>query len=123
MGDRESGGTVLFVGTVRRRSGGNRVRGLTYEVYKEMAERKMEEIEESVRKKWPVERMSMVHRYGDLDVGEVSVVVAVSCQHRAQAFEACRFAIDTIKRSLPIWKKERVVGGGEKWVKGTPIEA
>jgi len=123
VGDRESGGTVLFVGTVRRRSSGNRVTGLTYEVYKEMAERKMDEIEKSVRKKWPVERMSMVHRYGDLHVGEVSVAVAVSCQHRAQAFEACRYAIDTIKRTLPIWKRERVVGGGENWVRGTPIEA
>ena len=119
----EAGGTVLFLGTIRRKSAGKTVTGLTYEVYRNMAERKMDEIEARVRKKWPVEKMAMVHRYGDLRVGEVSVAVAVSCQHRAQAFEASRYAIDTIKRSLPIWKKERFTRGREAWVSGTPIEA
>lgn len=114
---------MLFVGTIRRRSEGRTVVGLSYEVYKEMAERKMLEIEARVRKRWPVEKIMMVHRYGDLRVGEVSVAVAVSCQHRAEAFEACRYAIDTIKGSLPIWKKERFAGGSQSWVKGAPIEA
>ena len=95
---------------------------LTYDVYREMAERKMAEIEEKVRLKWPVVRMAMVHRYGGLKVGEVSVAVAVSCRHRAEAFEACRYAIDTIKGTLPMWKRERFRGGSEKWVKGSPIE-
>ena len=121
VGDKEAGGSVLFVGTIRRRSGGKTVEGLTYEVYREMAERKMHEIEERVKKKWPIVKMSMVHRYGDLDVGEVSVAVAVSCQHRAEAFEACRYAIDAIKGSLPMWKKEHYRGGTKSWVRGKPI--
>jgi len=123
VSDREAGGVVLFVGTIRRSSGGKTVEGLTYEVYRKMAERKMLAIEETVRRRWPVVKIAMMHRYGDLRVGEVSVVVAVSCQHRAEAFEACRYAIDTIKGSLPMWKKERFKGGTRKWVKGTPIEA
>jgi len=123
VGDKEAGGAVLFVGTIRRRSGGKTVEGLTYEVYREMAERRMREIEVRVRKKWPVVKIAMVHRYGQLKVGEVSVVVAVSCEHRAEAFEACRYAIDTIKGTLPMWKKERLRGGAHTWVKGTPIEA
>ena len=123
VADLDAGGAVLFVGTIRRRSEGRTVEGLAYEVYREMAERKMIEIEKRVRKRWPVVRIAMVHRYGALKVGEVSVAVAVSCRHRAEAFEACRYAIDTIKGTLPMWKKERFEGGSETWVKGTPIEA
>lgn len=122
VGDPEAGGSVLFVGTVRRRTEGKTVEGLSYEVYREMAERKLAEIESKARKRWPIEKMAMVHRYGNLEVGDVSVAVAVSCQHRAEAFEACRYAIDTIKGSLPIWKKERFKGGIQSWVKGAPIE-
>lgn len=121
VADDSAGGSVLFVGTVRNRSAGRHVRGLTYEVYREMAEKKMLEIEAQARKKWPVRKMAMVHRYGDLKVGEVSVAVAVSCEHRAEAFGACRYAIDSIKGALPIWKKEKVAGGGESWVKGSAI--
>jgi molybdopterin synthase catalytic subunit len=120
--DKEAGGAVLFVGTIRRRSEGKIVEGLTYEVYRGMAERRMEEIEDRVRKRWPVVKIAMVHRYGHLRVGEVSVAVAVSCEHRAEAFEASRYAIDTIKETLPMWKKERFKGGAQTWVKGTPIE-
>jgi len=121
--DRSAGGTVVFVGTVRNRSEGRAVVGLEYEVYKAMAEKKMHEISQSARKRWPVKRISMVHRYGPLQVGEISVVVAVSCEHRAEAFEACRYAIDTIKRALPIWKKERFKVGRGEWVKGTLIRS
>ena len=123
VGGMEAGGAVMFVGTIRRRSGGKTVEGLTYEVYREMAERKMREIEEKVRRRWPVLNIAMVHRYGHLKVGDVSVAVAVSSEHRAEAFEACRFAIDAIKGTLPMWKKERFKGGARAWVKGTPIEA
>ena len=122
VSDPDAGGTVLFVGAIRRRSEGKTVDGLTYEVYREMAERKMKEIEGRVRMRWPVIKMAMIHRYGALEVGDVSVAVAVSCQHRAQAFEACRYAIDTIKRTIPIWKKEMFSGGTQAWVKGNPIE-
>jgi molybdopterin synthase catalytic subunit len=121
--DPSAGGTVLFLGTIRNRNEGKVVRGLDYQVYREMAEKRMLEIEKQVKKKWPVKKMAMVHRYGSLKVGEVSVVVAVSCEHRAEAFEACRYAIDTIKQTLPLWKKERLKGGKQSWVQGSPIEA
>ena len=112
---------MLFVGTVRNRSEGKSVTGLRYEVYREMAEKKMGEIEGQVRERWPVVNLAMVHRYGDLKVGEVSVAVAVSAEHRADAFEACRYAIDAIKETLPLWKKEKLKGGRELWVEGSPI--
>ncbi len=121
--DDSAGGTVMFLGTVRRRSEGKPVKGLAYDVYREMAEKKMGEIEAKVKKRWPVIKISMVHRYGNLRVGDVSVAVAVSCEHRAEAFEACRFAIDAIKGSLPLWKKEKFGSGEESWVKGSPIAA
>jgi molybdopterin synthase catalytic subunit len=121
--DRSAGGTVIFLGTIRNRSGGRDVKGLEYEVYREMAEKKMLEIERRVRKKWPVRKMTMVHRYGRLKVGEVSVAVAVSSEHRAEAFEAARYAIDAIKRLLPLWKREMLTGGETSWVKGEPIES
>ena len=120
--DDSAGGTVLFVGTVRNVSEGKTVAGLRYEVYEEMAEEKMKEIEERLMARWPARKLAMVHRYGDLRIGEVSVAVAVSSEHRGDAFEACRYAIDTIKRSLPLWKKERLKGGKEDWVKGTRIQ-
>jgi molybdopterin synthase catalytic subunit len=116
-----SGGTVLFLGTVRNRSEGRPVKGLVYQVYRQMAEKRMAEIEKRVRARWPVNEVAMVHRYGELRVGDVSVAVAVSAPHRAEAFEACRYAIDTIKRSLPLWKKEMFVSGKGAWVKGEPI--
>jgi len=83
----------------------------------------MKKIEEMVRKRWPIVAIAMVHRYGRLKVGDVSVAVAVSCEHRAEAFEACRYAIDTIKGTLPLWKKEKFQGGAEAWVKGSPISS
>lgn len=120
--DDSAGGTVLFVGTVRNVSDGKAVTGMEYEAYEEMAEKKMKEIETQVISRWPVKKLAMVHRYGDLRVGEVSVAVAVSTEHRGDAFEACRYAIDAIKRTLPLWKKERWRDGTEEWVQGTTIE-
>lgn len=120
VSDDSAGGTVVFIGTIRNRSKLGRVEGLEYEVYKRMAERRMKSIEAQVRKKWPVRKVRMVHREGRLRVGEVSVVVAVSSTHRAEAFEACRYAIEEIKTSLPLWKRERVRGTA-RWVEGRPI--
>ncbi len=120
--DRSAGGTVMFLGTIRNRNEGKQVRGIEYEVYKEMAEKRMAEIEKQVRARWPVRKMIMVHRWGNLRVGEVSVAVVISSEHRAEAFEACRYAIDTIKRTAPIWKKEKLAVGRESWTKGEPIE-
>jgi molybdopterin synthase catalytic subunit len=118
-----AGGVVVFMGTVRNTNNGVRVKGLEYQVYARMAEQKMKEIEAETRKRWPVKKMKMIHREGRLSVGEVSVVVAVSCEHRGDAFEACRFAIDRIKETLPLWKNEQDSRGKKSWVKGTPIEA
>lgn len=112
---------MVFLGTVRNMNEGNAVASLDYEIYKEMAEKRMAEIESEVRKKWSVKGMRMVHRYGRLKVGEISVAVAVSSEHRKEAFEACRYAIDRMKRTLPIWKTERTKEGKELYVRGRPI--
>jgi molybdopterin synthase catalytic subunit len=107
---------VLFLGTVRDLTGERVTTALDYEAYPAMAGKKMQEIEQDTRARWPVGEMGMVHRLGHLEVGEVSVAVAVSCPHRAEAFAACRHAIDRLKELVPIWKKENWAGGGTEWV-------
>ena len=119
--DERAGGVVLFLGTVRNINEGRSVERLEYQAYRAMAERKMREIEAEVRERWPVQKVRILHREGSLPVGEISVAVAVSSEHREEAFEACRYAIGAVKRSLPIWKREKIVGGGEIWVEGEPI--
>lgn len=118
--DDSAGGIAMFIGTIRNRNEGKSVDRIEYEVYKKMAEKRILEIEAKARKRWPVTKIFAVHRRGELEVGEVSVVVAVSSEHRADAFEACRYAIDAMKHSLPFWKKESSKGR-TRWVKGTPI--
>jgi len=120
--DRSAGGVVLFLGTVRNRSEGRSVIGLEYETYREMVEKCLADVEKEARARWRVKKMTMIHREGRLRVGEVSVAVAVSSEHRAEAFEAARFAIDRIKTSAPIWKKEVLRGGNKLWVDGVPIQ-
>jgi molybdopterin synthase catalytic subunit len=110
------GAVVLFLGTVRDLTGEQVTVFLDYEAYGPMAEKKLAEIETEVRRRWPVGDVAMVHRLGRLDVGEVSVAVAVSCPHRGEAFDACRFAIDTLKELVPIWKKENAPDGTGEWV-------
>jgi molybdopterin synthase catalytic subunit len=114
--DPHCGAIALFLGTVRDLTGDHRTVFLDYEAYAPMAERKMAEIEAELGRRWPVARVALVHRLGRLSVGEVSVAVAVSCPHRAEAFEACRFAIDTLKELVPIWKKENAPDGTGEWV-------
>jgi molybdopterin synthase catalytic subunit len=109
------GAVVTFLGTVRDLTDGRVTVALDYEAYPAMAEKKMAEIERETRQRWPVGEMAMVHRLGHLDIGEVSVAVAVSCPHRAQAFEACRHAIDRLKELVPIWKKENWADGNADW--------
>ena len=118
--DHAAGGTVVFIGTIRNRSEYGKVDGLEYQAYRKMAQKRMKVIGDEVMRKWPVKKVSMYHREGKLKIGEVSVVVAVSSAHRAEAFEACRYAIDRIKTGLPLWKRERVKGTG-RWVEGKPI--
>ncbi|MGP8124634.1 MAG: molybdenum cofactor biosynthesis protein MoaE [Nitrososphaerales archaeon] len=122
VSDPASGGTVVFIGTVRNNHGGKEVEGLEYEAYTRMAEAKLKEIEGEAGRRWPIGQISIVHRKGRLRVGEVSVVVAVSAEHRAEAFEASRFAIEALKRTVPIWKRESTPEGKTGWVKGNPIE-
>ena len=110
------GAVVTFLGTVRDLTGEQVTVALDYEAYAPMAEKKMAEIEADTRKRWPVGNISMIHRLGHLEVGDISVAVAVSCPHRVQAFEACRHAIDRLKELVPIWKKENWSDGRTEWV-------
>jgi molybdopterin synthase catalytic subunit len=115
----DCGAVVTFLGTVRDLTDGKVTVALDYEAYPGMAEKKMAEIERDTRERWPVGEIAMVHRLGHLDVGDVSVAVAVSCPHRAEAFEACRYAIDRLKELVPIWKKENWADGTMEWVHPT----
>jgi molybdopterin synthase catalytic subunit len=114
-----AGAVITFVGTVRNHSGDRQVEHLEYEAYPEMAERVMQRIATEVRERWPVTGIAIEHRVGRLEIGEASVVIAVSAGHREEAFAACRYAIDRIKEILPVWKKE-VWDGGETWIEEGP---
>jgi molybdopterin synthase catalytic subunit len=112
-----AGGVVTFAGVVRDNARGKRVRSLEYDAYPEMAEREMRAIAGEVAQRWPESTLAMVHRVGPLAIGEVSVVIVAACPHRAEAFAACRYAIDELKSRVPIWKKE-FYEDGEAWVEG-----
>jgi len=113
------GGIVTFVGAVRDHARGRRIQHLEYEAYPEMAEREMQKIVDAAAERWPGTAVAIGHRAGHLEIGEVAVVVAAASAHRGEAFEACRFAIDTLKQTVPIWKKE-VATDGEYWVDDRP---
>lgn len=115
----EDGAACLFVGVVRNENRGRIVVGLEYEAYEEMALPLMEAIAAEARERFPVTAVRLVHRLGPLAVGEASVAVAVSSPHRAEAFAACRFAIDTLKARVPIWKKE-IYADGSAWLDEPP---
>jgi molybdopterin synthase catalytic subunit len=110
-----SGGVVCFLGVVRDHSEGrDGVVGLTYESYEEQAVRALREVAAEARRRWPVvERLALLHRTGDLALSDVSVAVVVSTPHRADAFEAARYCIDTLKETVPIWKREHWDGGSD----------
>ena len=109
------GAVCLFLGTVRDLTGDDVTAFLEYEAYPPMAEKKLADIEADVRRRWPVGDVALVHRLGKLAVGEISVAVAVSSPHRAEAFEAGRFAIDTLKQVVPVWKKDVAPDGSTTW--------
>ena len=114
--DPAAGGVVIFSGVVRNETGGRPVKFLEYEAHAAMAEAKLREIGAALRGRWPgVKRVAMLHRIGRLEIGESSVLIAVSAAHRGDAFDACRYAIDTLKRIVPVWKKEHFEDG-EVWV-------
>jgi molybdopterin synthase catalytic subunit len=111
------GAVCLFVGVVRNENSGRRVRHLEYEAYEDMALPLMEQIAAEAGRRWPASEVRIVHRLGRLEIGEPSVAVAVASPHRPEAFAACRFAIDTLKATVPIWKKE-VYEDGAAWLEG-----
>jgi molybdopterin synthase catalytic subunit len=122
VGDPGAGAVVLFLGTVRDISEAGNVERIEYEAYEPMAEKSLAQAELEVRRMWPATTgVKIVHRVGNLAVGEVSVAVAVSSPHRAEAFEACRHAIESIKRDVPIWKREKLGDGSEVWVEGNSL--
>ncbi len=120
----DMGAVVTFSGNVRNQNRGREVQYLEYDAYRPMAEREMRAIGEETATRWPC-RIALQHRVGRLELGEASVLVVAACAHRAEAFEACRFAIDTLKERVPIWKRE-VWQDGEVWIEGAadaPVSA
>ncbi len=115
----QAGAVVLFLGTTRELTDGRRTESLDYECYGEMAQKKLGELEQEARQRWPIVDCAIVHRLGHLEIGEASVAIAVSCAHRDQAFAAARWLIDTIKQDVPIWKKENWADGSSQWVHPT----
>jgi len=113
------GGVCVFLGVVRNENEGRQTVSIQYEVYGPMAEAEMARIARQIESEWPEARVGMQHRAGRLDVGEVSVAVVATAPHRAEAFAACRAAIDRIKHSVPIWKKEFHPDGSSAWVDPT----
>lgn len=111
-----AGAVVMFLGTVRERTDGRETHMLEYEAYAPMAQRLLEELEAEARRRWPLVRCAVVHRLGQLAVGQTSVAIAAAAAHREPAFEAARWLIDQIKQRVPIWKKEHRPDGTSQWV-------
>jgi molybdopterin synthase catalytic subunit len=119
VADPAAGGTCVFAGTVRDHSEAGDVRGLLYEAWEDLAERRLLDVAGEMCSRWPVRKVALLHRIGPLGVGETSVVVACSAPHRADAFDACRHGIERLKEDVPIWKKEGLVSGEARWVMGS----
>ena len=119
VADDSCGGNAVFVGTVRDKTDGRRVLRLEFEAYNEMALSEMEKIAVVATEKWPVEHMLIYHREGTVTAGETAVIIIAAAARRDAAFEACRYAIDTLKETVPIWKKE-IFEDGAEWVSAHP---
>ena len=117
----DCGAVATFVGTVRDHNAGRRVRWLVYEAYEPLARKALARIGEEVAAQWPSVRLSIHHRIGRLAIGEASVVIAAGSPHRADAFAACRYAIERIKQIVPIWKHEHFEGG-DVWIEGATAD-
>jgi molybdopterin synthase catalytic subunit len=115
----EAGAVNVFIGTVRSKTSGKQVIRLEYEAYEPMAIKEIEKIVELARKKWAIKNYAISHRIGNLSIGEIAVVMAISTAHRKESFEACEFIIDSLKQTVPIWKKE-IFENGEEWVSAHP---
>jgi molybdopterin synthase catalytic subunit len=116
--DQSAGATVLFTGSVRDHNEKERVSGIYYEAYTEMAKNVLVAIENEVLRKWHVRKFTAIHRIGSLKVNDISVAVAVATEHRQDAFEACKYTIDNIKTRIPLWKKELSESGNATWKDG-----
>lgn len=123
VGGPEDGASVLFLGVVRNRNEGRSVSGMEYEAYQAMARRQLAAIVSEAASRAGVLRVAAVHRLGELSVGQVSVAVAASSPHRAEAFDAARCVIEEIKKRLPVWKREHYVGGEPEWLGGRAVAA
>ena len=118
----ESGAVALFSGVARNHSEGRTVLALEYDAYPEMASRKLREVADEARARWPITGIAIQHRIGRLAIGDASLVVAVSAPHRREAFAACEFAVDRVKQTVPIWKKEIWEDGEGAWVAGHAVD-
>jgi molybdopterin synthase catalytic subunit len=115
VADPGAGAIATFIGMTRNTNDGRHVTWLEYECYPGMAEKEMHKIAVSILQRWPIKKIAMIHRLGRVDIGEASVAIAVSSGHRHAAFEACHSAINQLKETVPIWKKE-LYEGGELWI-------
>ena len=114
-----SGSINVFIGTVRNSTNNKEVVALEFEAYETMAVKEINKIIEQIKARWPINGIAIHHRVGTLAIGDIPVVIAVSTPHRQQGFEACQYAIDTLKQTVPIWKKE-IFADGEEWVSAHP---
>ena len=118
VGSEQDGASLLFLGVVRNHADERPVSGMRYDAYEEMASEVLRAIAEEAAQTLGTDRVAVVHRFGELAVGEVSVAVAVSSPHRAESYEASRYVIEEIKKRLPVWKKEHYTDGESTWVEG-----
>ena len=119
----DAGAVVLFLGTTRQWTDQRETVALDYECYREMAEKKLSQMASAAQEKWEITQSAIVHRLGRVNVGDVSVAIAVSAPHRQNAFEAGRWLIDTVKKEVPIWKKENWADGTSEWVHPHPVSS
>jgi molybdopterin synthase catalytic subunit len=111
----EAGGICLFIGTIRNKNQGKEVNALTMEAYSPMAVKQIERLITSAGEKWPIIKTVVCHRTGPLEIGDIAVIIGVTCVHRAESFTACQWLIDTLKKEVPIWKNE-FYADGSSWL-------
>ena len=119
--DNSAGAVSVFIGNVRNRGRSGNVSEIYYEAYSEMAEQKMREIENEAQTKWEIKKLVAIHRIGNIKVGESSIIIGVSSEHRHEAFQACKYIVNNVKTRVPIWKKE-ISSESQKWADGILLE-
>ena len=119
----KAGAVLIFCGDIRDHSEGKKVEVLEYEAHENMALRQMNEVVDAAKRHWPIHHVEVIHRLGRMEIMDCSIAIAVSASHRADGYESSRFIIDTIKRSVPIWKKEHFAGGDSAWSKGCEADS